>query len=565
MFKPLPKQLYKFYDQDALIYHNDTLFFYGQKVDPKLIDDLKNHRFQIYSGYYEPKVFSQNEAKKEKNKPTIYLIGRGETSGKKIIKIVNFYPYCYVYNPNGDYETYLGERVEKIVFHCNPKAVGYLRKNIEENGGRVPLEADIPFIRRFLCDVRNVFKPNDLIQPKVGIIDIETNYPKNDNIISFAINDGENIYYNDKFITKSYKELILDLWNRAKKFDIITNWNVNFDIEKLDKAYRKITGKYDSIKRYCGIFDLAKHTVKKLYGKEIRGGWSLKNAGLHIAQTLKVDITGQPNELDHDELLRYNCVDVIDDICLLYTYHEAGKVLPSKPPYSLKPKDKEEAQYKAADPRARPGVYHNILKFDVKQCYPTALLAINASPETKCKDGKFIAPNGIRFNDKKSVFINALNQLLDQKAKVKRLRDEAYQKYGKSHPISKKYKYIYFAIKTQAAAFSHGEFGYWRSRTKDYEVAEAITSTAKDFIFYIMEKCDELNYRWIYSHTDSVFINARPENKADIETLLNYYSWEFSKLRGYSITFQLEYDGYYPIGYIHSAARNVLVRIEYQT
>lgn len=565
----LPAPLSKDYDSNSLVYIDDDHFFYNESVDEALVEDLKNNEFQIYTGYYLPKVPKWKKwlAKKKSTKPKLYLIGRGKRSGKQKVKVEEFLPYCYMYDENGDYKTYLGEQVEKIIFECNPRAIGDLRQEYEKKcPSKIPFEADIPFVRRFLCDTKGTFTPKEIIKPYVGIIDVETNFPINDKIISFAINDGKDIYFNSYKLSESYEDLIMDLWERAKQFDIITNWNVEFDIDRIDEAYKEVTGEYDTLKRYTGLFNLGRGTVKKLYGKEIRGSWSLANAGLQIAKTGKVDLDERkPKDLPHDKLIEYNCVDVIvpeeinevlgvldchvalswlvqckiedtertdiiDDISLLTTYHKEGIVLPSKPPYSQKPKGTDPS-YAAAKPLAREGVYHGILKFDVEQAYPTAVVAVNSTPETKDPNGKLEAPNGVRFNTNNSVFIKALKNILNQKADTKAKRNEASKKYGKEHPITKQLGYIYFAIKTQAAAFSHGEFGYWRSRMKDYDVAGAITSTAKEFIFYIMEQCDKFGTKWIYQHSvlGDTPILVKENNNIDIKSIKEIYNSDISK------------------------------------
>ena len=188
---------------------------------------------------------------------------------------------------------------------------------------------------------------------------------------------------------------------------------------------------------------------------------------------------------------------------------------PQRKEYSL---EKEET-YKAAEPDARPGVYHNVIALDLHAAYPSVVIALNASAESKNEGGKYIAPNGVRFDDSKSVFVETLKDILNEREKIKK----KLKSIDKSSLEFRKYKSIDFALKTQAAAFSHGEFGYWRSRTKDYEVAEAITSTAKDFIFYIMEKCDELGYRWIYEHSVSPDTPLLLKRKSNLQIVMKNF------------------------------------------
>jgi len=204
---------------------------------------------------------------------------------------------------------------------------------------------------------------------------------------------------------------------------------------------------------------------------------------------------------------------------------------------------------------ARHGFYDDIIAFDINQAYPTAVEAVNASIESKDKKGKWSAPNGIRFNDKESVFIKTLKEILKEKGRLKEKL-----KYIKKHTAKWKTNYyIYFAVKTQAAAFSHGEFGYARSRIKDYDVAEAITSTARTLIFDIMDLSDKLGYPWVYQHTDSIYLNAPKYMKDEITMKVNERVRNHCLDRGYKKFFIFDYEGFIPHMYVHTAARNVKV------
>ena len=94
---------------------------------------------------------------------------------------------------------------------------------------------------------------------------------------------------------------------------------------------------------------------------------------------------------------------------------------------------------------------------------------------------------------------------------------------------------------------------------RDYEVAGAITSTVRDWIFFVMNECDKLGYKWIYEHTDSTFINAKKDTAEELVRYLNKRLKEYSESKGYRVSPTLEYAGYYKVGYIHSPARYVLV------
>lgn len=587
--EPLPKCLRSQFDDDSLIYEDDHEFYYNQGVSKELVNDIKNREFQVYTGYYTPKAFNKPQAKSRDYAPTIYLIGRGRKSGKVKVKVQNYFPYCYINEKDGEYRTYLGSPVKKLIFKCNPRAIKEFRDERRKRKRDDPLEADVPFVRRFLCDTYPYFQPKDYIKPKIAIFDVETNFPINDDIISFSINSGEEVYHNNIYKEKNKEKLILDLYERLKEYDVVTGWNVSFDIDRLEEELKKLLG-YTKINHDVAIIDLLS-TTKKMWARQIKGSWSLDNAGKQIAGEEKIDIDEYPRELSSEKLEKYNNQDVIlpkkiddivggiechitlswmahckledteittvlNDISMLRAYHHAGKVLPSKPSWGQKPDD-DEPGYQAADPEARPGVYSNVVALDIKHAYPWAAQAVNATPETKDDNGKYQAPNGVRFNNGKSVFISTLDSLMEERAKAK-ANKKKYDEEGNDE-LFKKWKYIDFALKTQAAAFSHGEFGYWRSRMRDYRVAEAITQTTKNFIFYMMDKLEEVGFPWVYSHTDSIYVKCK---KKDIDKLLKAVELivdSYCEDKGYRKNAILEFEDFYYRVYIHSPARNVLI------
>ena len=182
------------FDDDSLIYMDDDYFCYTPNFNKDIIDDILNHNLQIFTGYYR--------YEKGWKSPKIYLIGRGIKSGKFKMKIQGFKPYCYVKSDVGEYRTYLGEPVEKYIFEDHPAKVKYFREARRRKRMSIPYEADILFIRRFMCDVYDYFKSTEAIKPKIAIVDVETDFPVSDDIIAWAINDQENpIIYNSKYDT----------------------------------------------------------------------------------------------------------------------------------------------------------------------------------------------------------------------------------------------------------------------------------------------------------------------------------------------------------------------------
>jgi DNA polymerase elongation subunit (family B) len=641
MLEPIPDVLKKTFMKDSLVYINDSSFYYGEDFDKSLLKDIQEHNFQVYNGTYRHDY--------EEGTTLILLNGRGRTCGKKIFKVENFFPYCYIDSDTGDKITYLGKKVEKLLFHTEPRAVADFRKQRERALETVPYEADVPFVQRFLIDTYDFFQPTQYIMPSVAILDVETNFPLNDNVISFALNsyDGD-LYYNSAIIEGSGYGLILDMYSRIIKYDVLTNWNIEFDLTELKKKIEyfqlflkplqegyeftedefikhlisdnlhikfrsildiiKVLREYDVIRIEENMVKLGslqlnedvdfvvtpvelKPVTKKMYGREIPGRWTLDNVGTRLVGMGKYDIEGRyPRELDQDELFEYNCIDtiipevideylggitchvilswsihsmlndsiitaVVNDIALLRNYHHEGKVLNSRSSTFDAEEHDGEANYDAAEPDAKPGVYESEHSDDLHAAYPSAVVAINASCETKDPNGIYIAPNGVRFNEGESVFIDTLKSLLKEREKLK----TQLKKTPKGTSEYKTLKYIDFALKTQVAAFSHGIFGWVDSRMKDMEVADAICATVRGILDIIKIELDTLGYPWNYCHTDSVYFVAPKEKGKEITDHLNDKIGEYCNAHSYHIIPHLDYKAWYPKAYIHSAARNVLV------
>jgi DNA polymerase elongation subunit (family B) len=634
----LPDALKSLYDKDSLIYDEDDHFYYNEDVDKDLIEDILNKDFQIYNGTYR--------YEKDWNSPKIYLIGRGRNCGKKIFKIENFKPYCYIESEDGEYKTNKGKTVEKIIFETEPRKVADLRRKREKIGSLIPYEADIIFVRRFLIDTYDFFQSKEFVEPKICVFDVETNFPENNDLIAFSVNgyDGR-LYYSDKHLSDNKWELALNAYDELLNYDIVTGWNIDFDIKSLSTkiqgiklAFKPLEEKYELgkeayikkialdynifglptcanivnalldyeyLKEENGIIKYGNKelrtdlnfiftpvdsmvTTKKMYARQIQGRWSLDNAGEKLGGIGKHNFDIRyPRDMTHEQLLEYNVIDtiipeildnylggtkchvilawmlqsilddvmvtaVVNDIALLRAYHKDKVVLSSRPPYSVR--DKEDS-YNAAEPDARPGVYDDIAAGDLDSAYPRTVMSLNASCETKDPNGKYIAPNGVRFNDKYSTFVAELRRLVKAKKNTKNKLKEL----EKGSPEWDTQYSIYFAIKTQVAAFSHGIFGWSSSRMKDKEIADAITSMPREIIELSKQKLDEIGHPWVYAHTDSTYFKANKEEAHQILKEVNKFIEKYCNDRNYNHIPYLDFEGYFPKAYIHSPARNVLV------
>jgi len=640
--EPLPEILVDEYDEDSLIFRNDKEFYYNSKFNKKVVDDIKRKNLQIYEGYYH--------FQKGWNTPKIYLLGRGVKSGKFKIKVEGFCPYCYIKDKDGKTKSYLGTQVEKILFKgMHPNRVKIYRDTRRKKGWPLPYEADILFVRRFLIDTYDYFKSDKPIQPKVAILDVETDNPVSDDLIAWSINDQENnIWYGSKYDTSYPSEIALDIYERLLPFDVVTGWSIGFDIGCLckdnpkseDEALDKIDHFIDYARQqrdltkeqyiegmgdryFCSeeskniieqllirgylkeengkvvlgekefnpnlyeqisVIDMLPLS-KKMHAQEIRGKWSLGNVGVQMAGIDKFHLGAtRIGDLDEQTLMEYNVRDVIipeildnylggieahvilgwslqstledmkitavvNDIAMLRAYHREGIVLPTRD-FSEK---QDEVKYKAAEPDARPGVYEGLITLDLKHAYPSAVISKNISPETKDQNGENLTPNGVRYNNDHSVFIDTLKEIMVERGKVK----SELKKHKKRSSEYRRLKSIDFALKTQAAAFSHGIFGWANSRMRDYQVADSITAIVREIINTIKKACDVIDLKWVYCHTDSIYVSAKKEDLEGVSGYLNDIINDYCC--GDVLIPELEIKGFYPNAYIHSPARNVLV------
>ena len=186
--------------------------------------------------------------------------------------------------------------------------------------------------------------------------------------------------------------------------------------------------------------------------------------------------------------------------------------------------------------KSTPGLHKRVIVLDFKGMYPSIVMALNISKETKHPDGDIIAANGIRF---KSSPIGILPRIL-KKLKVKRglyknRKKEAErtgdQEKANSGEISdatasliKQFDLKQYAIKVLMNAF-YGVMGYKRFRLADVEMGDAITSTGqklstscKDFIdtqLHLTYKGTPITIEVIYGDTDSVFVSVLEEKTPD--------------------------------------------------
>ena len=325
--------------------------------------------------------------------------------------------------------------------------------------------------------------------------------------------------------------------------DVLSGWNfVDFDIPYILKRMEMLRIPEDSLSRLPGagarnpargrsVFDLLT-AYKKIQGSR-KESYRLDAVGEDELGEGKVRYTGTICDLWHGspaKLIEYNIKDV--ELCvginrknnIIEFYREIARyvgcpldrtlnssniidifvlkkafgryVLPSKG-FA----DAEEFEGATVfDPSL--GVKENVVVLDLKSLYPMCMMTINASPETKSRDGELRAPNGIRFRKEPDGLTRSIiSDLLKERDEKKALRNTF--EYGS-------YEYGLYDIQQNVLKVImntyYGVSGYARFRLYDREIGSAVTSVGRAIIDHTKRVIEGLGYTVIYGDTDSCMI-----------------------------------------------------------
>ncbi|MBR9676524.1 DNA polymerase II [Candidatus Woesearchaeota archaeon] len=166
---------------------------------------------------------------------------------------------------------------------------------------------------------------------------------------------------------------------------------------------------------------------------------------------------------------------------------------------------------------SKPGIYDWVLVLDFKSLYPSVIKTYNIDPLTFKKDGTIEAPNGARFSEEEGILPALIDYMWKEREKVKKTGDKTAD----------------FAIKTTLLSF-WGVIANPTFRFFSMEMANAITSFARETLKTSAKVLEDKGFEVIYGDTDSVFINTNIKNEKEgqalgkkLELELNNY---FSKL-----------------------------------
>ena len=178
--------------------------------------------------------------------------------------------------------------------------------------------------------------------------------------------------------------------------------------------------------------------------------------------------------------------------------------------------------------QSTPGLHENVVVLDFAGMYPSIIIALNISPDTKDPNGDIVAANGIRFNSKPiGIIPRALKKLKIKRKVYKKLKAEAEAKgieeekeFGKITQFTlgliKQYDLKQYSVKVLMNAF-YGVMNFQGFRLRDAEMGDAITSTGQKLstscktyveITTIIFEGKEIEIEVIYGDTDSLFIKV---------------------------------------------------------
>ena len=479
---------------------------------------------QIYSSYY----FVRD------GKPVIKLCGRSTDGFKKCFLVDDFKPYCYFKNPGGQYKGLYGGNYAKVEFNL-PKDVRDARQEYPNTA-----EADVLFHERYFIDSGFKFPA---VKPHTLYLDFEEDRKVGKVIsLAYSLDNRREWVYGEEPIIEQLPQLLnaadalcawgldiydapvierlLGLGDGSKKRTWLRKRFVCFDLMPLFKtAWRS-----------GGLLNYRLDTVAKAVLGE---GKVELNIDMRDIGSLSKEKLKEYNEGDVDRLERIdkklNLTDIyvrmaallgapidttfrkstIGDFILVKKAREQGLVLPNRA--------HGEGTYVGAYRYIQPGLYRNVINFDISEAYPAVCMLRNISPENPSEGTVGFLPKAIR-------------EFID-------LKHGADKKSGD-----------YKVFKESANALI-GMLGYPRSRIFNPQLAEQVTSGVHNFIKSFVGH-DKL----VYLDTDGLFFKdiITDHDLVEIRELINV------KKASHKLDFHLtedEYESLYAIKKTHYIAR----------
>ena len=161
----------------------------------------------------------------------------------------------------------------------------------------------------------------------------------------------------------------------------------------------------------------------------------------------------------------------------------------------------------------KPGIYEYIAVLDFKSLYPSIMITYNIDPIAFKDDGEIEAPNGARFRNDNGVLAEIIQASWDERDKAKKEKDETKS----------------YAIKVIMNSF-YGVLANPMCRYYSLDMANAITSFARETIKKTKKHVEKQGYKVLYGDTDSVFVDTDSSSIKDVVGKANSISKEINEL-----------------------------------
>jgi len=535
----------------------------------------------------------------------IFLIGRDENNERVIVKDVNnFFPYHGEFYVKKDsvsilegfsniIQVNLFESKKKSIFGDEVMLVRYkiinwemiseLRNLIQQNKDII-FEGDL-WNRTSYC-LDNLQEKGYGLNGKwrVCFMDIETEankgFPDSNNplekVLCSTFYDSytekyhffywgeERLSDRDDIIIHHYlteREMLDEIlkWLTRIGFDVVTGWNINFDVSYLLKRFLLVSSDYNllqslspigyysynskykqfSIWGLC-IFDLLE-SYKRIVRNEL-ASFKLDNVAEEELKEHKIEVDVKSlDKLPKEKLLEYNKRDVelcvrIDkkvnifnffdglrqfvgcpfedtkysrsliDFMLLKKSRSLGIVLPTA---SNLPSIR--GNFEGAFVEAIQGNYSDVIAFDIAGLYPNIIKTFNLSPECCKESGEVKLPELTIDMSKEGIIPSIVNELMVLRKKY----DEERDKYPAGHPLHEKNDILVESAKLIVDAI-YGITAYPGFRLHKKEIASSITYIGREIIQHTKQFIEERGHRVVVTDTDSSYFTSSKTNLDEV-------------------------------------------------
>jgi len=173
----------------------------------------------------------------------------------------------------------------------------------------------------------------------------------------------------------------------------------------------------------------------------------------------------------------------------------------------------------------QPGIHKDIAVFDMAMYYPSIILSLKLSPETR--DGTGILCEMVQYFKSER---QRYDELLSEQEPGTPEYDVLYQKW--------------YLVKFLLNAV-WGYVGWAGSRIYDKEICSTITRTAREGLDHCKKTVNELGYDVIYGDTDSIAIKSQKEKGYELEQVINDSLKEWSRAQGWEPYLNVKFEKFY--------------------